>query len=177
MNKINILLFVPVIILSFTTCRTVKEKEAITDIDSQLVYINTIIEQFRPLPVDSLIVVYKEKLHVQAEELSEIDQVELEDDAASVAQFLDYVTILENKLLIAKDCLPKLLYAQRQFETLRTDISKGNIPADSIDIYLTSEKDHLYDLKGNVEEILELKTLPRQYYNSEKIVDSILLNN
>lgn len=175
MNKNKLLFIVLATLFLFTVCQqTDKEKETIAKIDTHLVYLNQTIKQITSMPADSLAKVYKEKLLRQVEELYVMPKNKLEKDSIIFGQFLDYTTILGEKFYFIQDYFPQLIYTKQQLESLRADLLNSDIPDDSIDFYLNTETIHLNNLKRSANEILELQTLSRKYYNSEKFVDSIL---
>jgi len=166
------------LLLVIAGCNTAHKKEAIKKIDKQLSFIDSTLQQFETLPVDSLREAYRNKLYNQSEQITAImkeNPTTLNVKLIEVAPFLNYVGALYQRFNIANETLIiNILNCRNQFETLRSDISEGKIPADSIDIYFETELKYFDELRFKIEIMLEFKTIAEDNREHEIFVDSIL---
>lgn len=163
-------------LLSLTSCKSKQEKEAIVLIDKQISYIDSVIEEYRILPIDSLNYAYMNKLNNQAKQI----QVEFgnnealsEDDKSVLSSYADYVHGLVDLVhLLRKQHLHYSL--QKQMEKLRSDIEHGVIPNDSINFYIDHELESFNLMQSDIDKVLGIKNIGNYYRSIETKADSII---
>ncbi len=175
MKKTNYLLICCILFLS--NCKSDQEKEAIKLIDKQLSYIDSIIEEYKILPIDSLNMAYMNKLNNQSKqikiELGKNENLTI-DDMNTLSTYADYVSGLVDLVHIAEKTAPALFYSKKQLEKLRSDIEHGIIPNDSIIMYVNHELQSFKLMETDIDKVLGLKTIGGFYKNIEIKADSIM---
>ena len=173
----QIIYLIIVCLLSLTSCKSKQEKEAIKLIDKQISYIDSIIEEYKILPIDSLNLAYMNKLNNQAKQI----QVEFgknealtEDDKNVLSNFADYVYGLADLVHLAEKTAPALFFCKKQLEMLRSDIEHGVIPSDSIDIYIDHELQSFNLMQSDIDKVLRIKSIGYFYRSIETKADSII---
>ena len=158
-------------------CNSEKEKEALVKIDKKIEIIDSIIQEYNTLPIDSLKNAYETKLNPMAEFVKRnmTAKVKVEQaDLILISDFTDYVKGLKKVMPLATKTTKGLFRLQHQYNTLRTDISKGLIPEDSINYYVTMEEQNFNILKIDIDKVLELKNVGKLNLKKELKTDSIL---
>ncbi len=164
-------------LLSLTSCKSKQEKEAILLIDKQISYIDSVIEEYRILPIDSLNYAYMNKLNNQAKQI----QVEFgnnealsEDDKSVLSSYADYVHGLVDLVHLAEKTAPALFFCKKQMEKLRSDIEHGVIPNDSINFYIDHELESFNLMQSDIDKVLGIKNIGNYYRSIETKADSII---
>ncbi|MDD2564688.1 MAG: hypothetical protein PHU27_10775 [Salinivirgaceae bacterium] len=175
MKQTVILLFLTVALL--TGCNSEKEKEALAVIDRKIEIIDSIIQEYHKLPIDSLGHVYKTKLNPTTIFIKNnlISSVKIkQSDIIIISDFTDYVKGLKKIMPLAKQTATRLFELEHQYKTLRTDISKRLIPNDSIDYYINLENESYEFIRMDVNKVLSLKNIGKENLERELKTDSIL---
>ncbi len=171
------LLYLAILVLLITSCRTEQEKDAIKVIDEQLSYIENVIEQYKALPIDSLNHVYGKKLKPAADKIKTELDINLKltnEEMTTLSNYADYVKGLKKIVPLAEKTAQGLFVCRKQLTDLRNDISHGAIPSDSIKIYLEGELYNLALMHVDIIKVLELKTIGEDYRRTEQKADSLI---
>lgn len=164
-------------LLSLTSCKSRQEKKAIVLIDKQISYIDSVIEEYKILPIDSLNFAYMSKLNNQAKQIQvefEKNEALTEDDKNVLSSYADYVHGLVDLVHLAEKTAPALFFCKKQLEKLRSDIEHGVIPSDSIDIYINHELESFNLMQSDIDKVLGIKNIGYYYRSIETKADSII---
>lgn len=169
---------VTILILAILSgCNTPEEKAAIAKLEVKIKTVDSIIELYKNLPIDSLSHAYKTKLNPTVEFIKKNMTADVKinhADIITVTDFTDYVKGLKKIMPLATTTASSLFKIKHQFETLRKDLSKGLIPADSIKHYLDTEIQNFTLLYAEVDKVLNLNKLGIINREKELKTDSIL---
>ncbi len=164
-------------VFTLLSCQPKVKKDAFHVIDSQLNSINSIIQRYRKLPVDSLQLVLETKLYPKANKIRNnilVFENLSESDQQILYSYVEYVNNLEDILKLANKTLDGIGMARVQFMALKKDIQNDKIPMDSIMQYVEFEVENFSIIQIDVQKVLMLETIPQNARILEKQTDSIV---
>lgn len=169
-----------IVTITLTGCRSIQEKKALNTIDEQIVVIDSLLDVYRQLPLDSLNLVYINKLKANYELVKSVmghtPSLTIQD-MTILSTFADYVKGLIEFVPLAEKTVELLFFCKKQLEHLRHDIENNLIPADSIKIYVEHELNSYTIMRPDIDKVMWLKTMSGFYRDIEIKADSIIESN
>ncbi|HON18810.1 MAG TPA: hypothetical protein PK990_06530 [Salinivirgaceae bacterium] len=165
------------ITLHLVSCQSKQEKEGLAILNDELAEIQLIVEQYKTLPIDSLHRVLLTKFYPIANTIKnkpEIFEKLGADEQNILSEYSNYMKSVEDLIALGNKTIDGLIFARQQLTNLKNDIQHGLIPADSIKGYVSFEANNFAVIKLDVQKVLTLKTLPKDFKQIEQSADSII---